>query len=201
MGSPRERATMIEALLQAERLLVHGMVDQAEEIYVNAVQQDPRNAIAMVGLARVALERTDDRLAYQRALAALEIDPENVAALRLEARLSEILAGRGEQVTRPAWLAAASMPTDEPARQPPAQPTSTQPPSNHRPPAQHSAEQRPSETHVLAHNPSMANHRDQEERRSQATADAVDSGGHEGSGGSTPATTDRRGLLRRLLGR
>ena len=79
---------MIEALLQAERLLVHGLVDQAERIYAGAARADPRNAIAVVGLARVALERGDERLAYERACEALEIDPENAAALRLEARLS-----------------------------------------------------------------------------------------------------------------
>ncbi len=93
---------MIEAMLQAERALLHGMVDQAEQIYSNAVLADPRNAIAMVGLARVALERGDDRLAYERACAALAIDPQNAAALRLEARLSEVLVTRGEQVQRPA---------------------------------------------------------------------------------------------------
>jgi tetratricopeptide (TPR) repeat protein len=85
---------MIEALLQAERLLVHGMVDQAEQIYENAIAQDPRNAIAVVGLARVALERGQERVAYERARQALEIDPQNVAAQRLEQRLAEVFAER-----------------------------------------------------------------------------------------------------------
>lgn len=85
---------MIEALLQAERLLVHGMVDQAEQIYQNAITQDPRNAIAVVGLARVALERGQERLAYERAREALEIDPGNIAAQRLEQRLAEVFAAR-----------------------------------------------------------------------------------------------------------
>lgn len=88
---------MIEALLQAERLLVHGQVDQAEQIYSSAFAQDPNNAIAVVGLARVALERGDERLAYEHARRALEIDPQNDAAVRLEARLAEVFAGRGEQ--------------------------------------------------------------------------------------------------------
>jgi thioredoxin-like negative regulator of GroEL len=88
---------VIEALLQAERLLVHGMLDQAEQIYANAVAQDPRNAIAMVGLARVALERGDERLAYERAREALTVDPQNAAALRLEARLAEVMAAREER--------------------------------------------------------------------------------------------------------
>ena len=87
---------MIEALLQAERLLVHGQVDQAEKIYANAITQDPNNAIAVVGLARVALERGDEQLAYDRAREALEIDPLNVAAQRLEARLAEVFAERAQ---------------------------------------------------------------------------------------------------------
>lgn len=91
---------MIEALLQAERLLVHGMVDQAEQIYANAAAQDPHNAIAVVGLARVALERGQERVAYERSLEALKIDPQNVAAQRLEQRLAEVFAER-EHSTRP----------------------------------------------------------------------------------------------------
>ncbi len=85
---------MIEALLQAERLLIHGMVDQAEQIYQNAIAQDPHNSIAVVGLARVALERGQERLAYERARDALDIDPQNVAAQRLEQRLAEVFAER-----------------------------------------------------------------------------------------------------------
>jgi thioredoxin-like negative regulator of GroEL len=87
---------VIEALLQAERLLLHGQVDQAETIYANAVAQDPNNAIAVVGLARVALERGDEQLAYARAGEALQIDPQNAAAQRLEARLAEVFAARAE---------------------------------------------------------------------------------------------------------
>ncbi|MEP7379025.1 MAG: tetratricopeptide repeat protein [Chloroflexota bacterium] len=94
---------MIEALLQAERLLIHGMVDQAEQIYANAAAQDPGNAIAVVGLARVALERGEERLAYERARDALQIDPENVAAQRLEQRLAEVFAER-ERPTQPVPL-------------------------------------------------------------------------------------------------
>ena len=102
---------MIESLLQAERLLVVGQVDAAEKIYSSTLAADPRNSIAVVGLARVALERGDDRLAYQHACEALDIDRQNAAALRLEARLSEVLATRGEPVQRPAWLASPSAET------------------------------------------------------------------------------------------
>jgi thioredoxin-like negative regulator of GroEL len=93
---------VIEALLQAERLLVHGQVDQAEQIYAGAVAQDPNNAIAVVGLARVALERGDEQLAYERALEALGIDPQNAAAQRLAARLAEVFAARAQPVPVPA---------------------------------------------------------------------------------------------------
>lgn len=93
---------MIERLLEAERDLVVGLVDRAEAIYRSLVETDPQNAVAVVGLARCALERGDDRGAYALTVRALTIDPENAAALRLEARLSEIFAARGQPVERPA---------------------------------------------------------------------------------------------------
>ena len=92
---------MIELLLEAERALSFGRIDRAEEIYRQVVESDPRNSIAVVGLARVALERTDDLGAYLLARRALRIDPENDAALRLAARLEEVLATRGEPVEDP----------------------------------------------------------------------------------------------------
>jgi thioredoxin-like negative regulator of GroEL len=129
---------MIEALLQAERLLVHGMVDQAEGIYQRAIEQDPQNAIAVVGLARVALERGQERLAYERAREALAIDPQNVAAQRLEARLAEVFAER-----------------DRPAEPPSAEPSPSELPNPFE----------PSERAFLTRNPSMADHAAAEERR------------------------------------
>jgi tetratricopeptide repeat protein len=87
---------VIELMLQAERALAAGMIDQAERLYWQAVEADRRNSIAVVGLARVALERGDNRLAYTFAQGALSIDPENDAARRLVARLTEVMAYRGE---------------------------------------------------------------------------------------------------------
>jgi tetratricopeptide (TPR) repeat protein len=87
---------VIELLLQAERALSVGLTDQAERLYRQAADNDPRNAIAVVGLARVALERSDDATAYREAVRALRIDPENVAARRLVVRLEEVFAARGE---------------------------------------------------------------------------------------------------------
>lgn len=92
---------MIELLLEAERALSFGRVDRAEELYRQVAESDPRNSIAIVGLARVALERADDLGAYMLARRALVIDPENEAARRLAQRLEEVLATRGEPVADP----------------------------------------------------------------------------------------------------
>jgi tetratricopeptide (TPR) repeat protein len=89
---------VIELLLQAERALTMGMLDQAERLYRQAASADPQNSIAVVGLARVALERADDEGALREARRALTIDGENVAAARLAARLEEVMAYRGQAV-------------------------------------------------------------------------------------------------------
>ena len=89
---------MIEILLQAERALAVGLVDQAERLYRQAADADPRNSIAVVGLARVALERGDEPAAWRQTQRALAIDPENVAAQRLAERLEEVWAYRGESL-------------------------------------------------------------------------------------------------------
>ena len=87
---------MIELLLEAERALSYGLVDRAETLYRQVAEADPKNSIAVVGLARVALEHDDDAGALAYARKALAIDPENDAARRLVERMTEVLETRGE---------------------------------------------------------------------------------------------------------
>jgi hypothetical protein len=87
---------VIELLLQAERALSMGLIDQAERLYRQAADADPRNSIAVVGLARVELERGDDAAAWRLARRALVIDPENAAARRMVERFEEVWRHRGQ---------------------------------------------------------------------------------------------------------
>jgi thioredoxin-like negative regulator of GroEL len=89
---------VIELLLQAERAMSVGLVDRAEVLYTQVADADPQNSIAVVGLARVRLERGDETGAVELARRALAIDPENAAAARMVERLEEVLAYRGEAI-------------------------------------------------------------------------------------------------------
>ncbi len=113
---------MIELLLQAERALALGLVDQAERLYRQAIAADPRNSIAVVGLARVALEHSDDAEAYRRARQALQIDPENVAANRLVRRLEEVHPQRASPGAPAAMIVPAQTSSPAPAASPTAVP-------------------------------------------------------------------------------
>lgn len=78
---------MIERLLAADSALARDELDQAQRLFGQVAEADPRNAIAVVGLARV-LERRGDTDAARELLAhALEIDPDEAAARRLLAEL------------------------------------------------------------------------------------------------------------------
>lgn len=97
---------MIELLLQAESALSLGLLDRAEVLYQQVSSADPRNSIAVVGLARVALERSDEVGALTLARRALSIDPENNAAQRMVQRLEEVLRTRGVSLGPDAGLGA-----------------------------------------------------------------------------------------------
>ena len=150
----RRGRLVIELLLEAERALSFGLVDRAEHLYRQVADADPKNSIAVVGLARVALEHDDDAGALAYARQALAIDPENDAARRLVERMTEVLETRGESTepaepppTPPATEPTQPMPTAQegPARlAPPAPPI--QP---HQPPGRaHRPNHRPSEPGV-----------------------------------------------------
>ena len=87
---------MIELMLEAERAMGIGLIDNAERLYRQVVAIDPRNSIAVTGLARIALERGDQRGAYRFARQALAIDPENPIASHLAMRMAEQMRNRGE---------------------------------------------------------------------------------------------------------
>jgi thioredoxin-like negative regulator of GroEL len=86
---------MIEVLLQAERALSLGSLDRAEILYRQVAGADPRNSIAVMGLARVALERGDESGALALARRALAMDAESPAAQRMVRRLEGVLTSRG----------------------------------------------------------------------------------------------------------
>lgn len=118
---------MIEILLEAERALTAGRLDHAQHLYDQAVLADPRNSIAVVGLARVALERGDEHGAHDLAERALSLDPENVAALRLSMRLEEVFAARGEPLVARTTTATAAVPaTPQPPAAETARPATTE---------------------------------------------------------------------------
>ena len=117
---------MIELLLNAESQLALGLLDQAERTYRTVLEADPRNAIAAVGLSRVALEHGDEAGAHALARAALEIDPANATARRMLDRLDEVARYRDAAVAGLAAAAAAPGPADAPP-DPPAAPPADDP--------------------------------------------------------------------------
>jgi thioredoxin-like negative regulator of GroEL len=127
---------VIELILQAERALSVGQLETAERLYRQAADLDPRNSIAVVGLARVALDRGDDRGAYTLARQALDIDPENAAAQRLAARLEEVIRFRGEEppaVEGPQPRVEATAPVAKPPATAKPPPAAKPPPTTPRP--------------------------------------------------------------------
>ena len=54
-ATPSRGRLMFELLLQADKALAEGLLDQAERTYWQLIELDPTNAIAVAGLARVSL--------------------------------------------------------------------------------------------------------------------------------------------------
>ena len=120
---------MIELLLQAERAMSAGLIDRAETLYEQVSSADPQNSIAVVGLARVALEHGDEPGALALARRALTIDPENAAASRMAERLEDLLRHREAEV--PGVAGTLTTPPDEPVLATPT-PTPTPTPARRR---------------------------------------------------------------------
>jgi Tfp pilus assembly protein PilF len=124
---------MIELMLEAERAMGIGLLDNAERLYRQVVAIDPHNSIAVTGLARVALERGDQRAAYTLARQALTIDPDNPIAGHLAMRMAEQMRNRGEALPddlepdqtgpRPAAARAPGTPVGETGAEPGARPS------------------------------------------------------------------------------
>lgn len=74
---------MIERLLAAESALARGEHEHAGRLFAQVAEADPRNAIAVVGLARIAQREGRAGEARELTERALEIDPDEAAAQRL----------------------------------------------------------------------------------------------------------------------
>ncbi|HYK96031.1 MAG TPA: hypothetical protein VE011_09230 [Candidatus Dormibacteraeota bacterium] len=109
---------MIERLLAAESALASDELDAAERQFNLVADADPRNAIAVVGLARIAERRGDGFSARALALRALDIDPDEAAAARLLRDLDrELLEPAAPVAVVPAPAAAPAVPSS-PTRAP-----------------------------------------------------------------------------------
>jgi uncharacterized protein HemY len=93
---------MIERLLAADAALERGDLDTAQKLFGTVAEADPRNAIAAVGMGRVAAGRDDAEGARTWFQRALEIDPDEAAARRLLAALDRELARTGDGAPSPA---------------------------------------------------------------------------------------------------
>jgi Flp pilus assembly protein TadD len=85
---------VIERLLADESALARGELDAAERQFSLVAEADPRNAIAVVGLARITARRGDPDGAQLLVRRALEIDPDEAAAARLLGELDRPSAAR-----------------------------------------------------------------------------------------------------------
>jgi hypothetical protein len=98
---------VIERLLAGERALAADQLEVAQRLFAQVAGADPRNAIALTGLAKVAVRRRDLATARLHVTHALAIDPEDAAAKALAADL-------GVDVTEPATPAVVAETPAEP---------------------------------------------------------------------------------------
>lgn len=117
-------------MLEAERAMGIGLIDNAERMYRQVVEIDPRNSIAVTGLARIALERGDQRAAYTFARQALALDPENPIASHLAMRMAEQMRNRGEALPDEPVAEARGAPAAPTSRPAPTVPASDPTPSD-----------------------------------------------------------------------
>ena len=102
---------MIERLLAADAALERDDRELAQRLFAQVAEADPRNAIAIVGLARVATRQGETAAARALAERALSIDPLEAAAQRLIAELDAAAAPAPVPGAKPqrrgvrAWLA------------------------------------------------------------------------------------------------
>jgi hypothetical protein len=112
---------VIERLLEAERARAAGQLDLAEQLLTQVAIADPRNAIAIVGLARVALARGDGDKAKDLTRRALDVDSEEAAARTL---LAELERGREPEVPTAPEVPAEPPPAPAPGTPRPPRPRS-----------------------------------------------------------------------------
>lgn len=103
---------MIERLLAAESALADGELQAASRLFAQVAEADPRNAIAVVGLARIAMRDGRAEDARELLARALAIDPDEAAAQRL---IRELYVSTAAQVpASEPWPAAAPDPAPAP---------------------------------------------------------------------------------------
>ena len=74
---------MIERLLAGDAALARDDLEMADRLFTQVADADPRNAMAVVGLARIAVRRGDFERARELAGRALAIDSDEAAGRRL----------------------------------------------------------------------------------------------------------------------
>jgi hypothetical protein len=92
---------VIERLLAGERALAADQLEVAQRLFAQVAGADPRNAIALTGLAKVAVRRADLVTARLHVTHALAIDPEDAAAKAL----ADELGVKAHELASPAVVA------------------------------------------------------------------------------------------------